>query len=1693
MNKRCILLITIAFLLTPIVGMSQSLTAHETFGSTNQCWSATNKTIDEVWDDNGGCYSYSYCVVNDPCGGSNKVFRARIIIGDHNGACPSPWDDPAGSSGCTGSSPYYAYKHRTEIIEHANQGGDTRPDINQNFWIGWRMYVPSNYPSPANFDMMISQIIDVAGGADGTDWALWITRQGTFLDEQRTTAENGSASNGHVYKNFGSAIRGKWHNFVLHQRRGTSTGRHRIWYNGVLQQDYNGRTTATTQPNSWWKFGAYKGCISTSFGGLTYDIYFDDLKVAYGSDSQDLRSLVSPTTAAGVCGSTPEPIPDPDPGTGLPPIGSPITAESCTVSQQAGTNGLVIVPDNQANLETAVETNTSKTILVKQGNYEVDNFQIGAGNVVKPYNCQVAQVIVNGTGENLITADNWTIAGMRFFCRGLDRNCFAMTTADNWTMRNNHITEIMKGGPHIRGNSTGGVLEGNTFESCPTCVQGNMVTVGSIVDPGGVGCTGEPCLYGNSPSNITIRNNTFTGAISPGNRAGGGNHMLAIDGYSSLGLEIHDNVFKNPYNFWSVISFTNNWLRPGNALNGSANVHHNTIYGPMTGVAASTGPSGPAIYLQDAAGCKAANDCPNHRIHHNYIRDSYTTDASSDGRKLSGAFKGHSSRYTTATIEHNIDDNNNNVDDRETEAVHGLIFRQNTFFTSAFRFQNEVCTDSHTADNLVFDKNAFYNTEIQDMCSGSPDWLITNNVIGSAPSTFVAGHLDSGNTTTVVSFGNVGTNTEDFTITTAAEAQKGAMPTPVIASSVIGDDCVLNITMTPFNANGHDHGPISAFDRTKLTVKYNGVAQTINSANISGNILKASMAVCPEAVDTVTFDTSYGWCKDSADIGGDWKRMNARCLAVSGQSVTNNSTGGLPPPNGTFYVDASCGVNGNGTTVTCGATGPWNSLKAALQTAGCGTMEPGDILEVKGDASLDLTCEGAGTNCYFEDNILVTQGCNGVIVQNAANEHVIVDGTQDISGSTWTSIGSGVYECAGSACSGDVGDFFAHRAWYDRGAGAEELLLVQSNQACDTTLTAGTMRIDPTDQSICVRLSNGSNPASASYLRVPKYTPAINGTAGNASNLIFRKNPSGTGTFHIQRYRNNGIEMDGPSNVGWRIDGLAIHDIMNRCVQVLGGDGAAAIKVMNNTISFCGQEGIHLEGDTGAFEIAGNTITDIQPVSDFELCSGVGTGCLPGMTDSAKGMRITTNSGEGGAIAGNTLLRIGGGFDGRAIGINLHERANSVTVRDNYIAHMSGLPLFGSGITLSGSSAIGRNDGNLVYNNRVYDTDICFYWIYNSNYPSQSGTTNYLLNNTCAEPTSFGLKAIWEDSALLDGTVIVENNIFSARNTAPILLAEIQATQATGWTTLNNNVFECDNCGLVSPCEDEGGCNDIKAVISWGALLFGASEACESGVNCVADISSLGSGFSQNAYGNINVTLTGGTEPNLQISDPSIAIDAGKSLTEVPADYLGTARPRGSAFDAGAYEVAGATTFALTQKSFRFYAGRSEDGVGTLAAENSNISVFGSSVFSLRFAVVASGGDAPPISLSVWARKCTPSCGSWTLLNSSGSATVGVYILNNPARANGELISNKLTLGSNVFDTASKSIDSVPNAISSAIVDNHQFEAEYHLGVSSGAAQGNTIELRVEQADGTDLDVYTATPVITVGKARRKHHGHHWR
>ncbi len=595
----------------------------------------------------------------------------------------------------------------------------------------------------------------------------------------------------------------------------------------------------------------------------------------------------------------------------------------------------------------------------------------------------------------------------------------------------------------------------------------------------------------------------------------------------------------------------------------------------------------------------------------------------------------------------------------------------------------------------------------------------------------------------------------------------------------------------------------------------------------------------------------------------------------------------------TFYVDNTCSTNGNGTTQTCGASGPWNSIKNAMQTSDCSGMSAGDIMEIKGDTAFDPTCQQTGTHCYFEDNVNIEGACHDIIVQNKAGTFVTVNGTQDIKTATWSKVGCGVYKCTNSQCSGLIGKSFASHAWYDTGGGAgeQELVTVQTSTACDDTLPPGKMTVNTTDQTACVHLADGTNPASAKYIRVPWASVFLGASADSADNMTFRKNPSGGGQFTVERYRRNMIELNPGVNTGWVLDGLVWNWAMDRCVAVDGTDASAAMQIKNNTISFCGQEGIRMANDNGAWLVENNTITDIQTTPTFERCNGIGAGCLDGFSDNGTGIRIVVSASGGGGIArGNTILRVGGGNKGNGRALNVEHTGKNITIENNYIADSYGLDADGNGIIFTCDFASSFIDGLIVRNNRIFNVDKCLHFASGSSCSSQSGKTNYVVNNTCSNVREHGLYV--EGAGTPDGTYKFQNNIISGGSVTPSANLVFIQSNASGWTNFENNRLYCPSC------------TTNQNIVSWKGTTFRRDGDCTPGTNCMEDMNSIGAGVSANDYGNPLITDTGTTYPNLKItSTSSVAYDTGKTIAEAPKDYLGSDRPQGSAYDVGAHEL----------------------------------------------------------------------------------------------------------------------------------------------------------------------------------------------
>ncbi len=549
----------------------------------------------------------------------------------------------------------------------------------------------------------------------------------------------------------------------------------------------------------------------------------------------------------------------------------------------------------------------------------------------------------------------------------------------------------------------------------------------------------------------------------------------------------------------------------------------------------------------------------------------------------------------------------------------------------------------------------------------------------------------------------------------------------------------------------------------------------------------------------------------------------------------------------TFYVDNSCAENGDGTSTVCGATGPWNSLAAA---APCEGMAPGDTLEIRAGVYREATWR-PGPGCAGLSGKVVT-------IQNFAGHDVVLDGTRDIRTSVWKSVGRGVHRCATGVCGTDGS--FPFTAWYDSGEGEERLDLVQSNRSCSAALPPGKMTYTA-DGAVCAHLWDGSDPADADTFAIPWEPAAIDLTDGDADFVTIRRHPTG-GTFTIRRFRDRGV-VSSTANLTLTLNQLDVGWMMGRCLDQTGGNVLdAALRITNNHVHHCGQEGIRWSNDRAtASVISGNEVDSIQTEPVFERC---GDDCLPGFAAEAIGIRIAGSS--RGSVRLNTIHHIGSAGPWRAFGIRMESPYPGIRIDSNYITAISvgrAAGAFGAAVSLAG---LGRLDDSPVRNNRMHAVDVCVHLDLDPD--KTAGERADIVSNTCNEPA---WKGVFQPVGLRKWDIFLVNNVFRAVEARPELMVDLAVEP--GIAPLTSNDFHCPSC---------------TALARIAGMTFASG-----------DIDSLGRG---NVVGDPNLD-TDGARPTLKIKGPAgAAFDHGAALSPFFFDFEGTPRPMHDDWDIGADE-----------------------------------------------------------------------------------------------------------------------------------------------------------------------------------------------
>lgn len=265
-------------------------------------------TEPETYNKNGGCYRTavdgydSFSSVADPCDAGNNTLQVTNIMGDGTENCNNNWDVPAGQA-CADPLGCFPQKHRAEIISNDN---NKRPDDQEEYWVGWRIWVPANFPAAITESLIVYQ--GICAPNDGTDFDLRMHTNGQWRMQKRRTLANLPRQDTII--DFAPIQRGTWNNFVVRWKRAiNATGVFQFWYNNVQKMIIlNAITSQSNQPACIVKQGGiyHGGKSGLSSGGKNYTLLFDSVKVAFGANH---FNTVAPTTDPGVC----EDATDPDP------------------------------------------------------------------------------------------------------------------------------------------------------------------------------------------------------------------------------------------------------------------------------------------------------------------------------------------------------------------------------------------------------------------------------------------------------------------------------------------------------------------------------------------------------------------------------------------------------------------------------------------------------------------------------------------------------------------------------------------------------------------------------------------------------------------------------------------------------------------------------------------------------------------------------------------------------------------------------------------------------------------------------------------------------------------------------------------------------------------------------------------------------------------------------------------------------------------------------------------------------------------------------------------------------------------------------------------------------------------------------------------------------------------------------------
>lgn len=155
--------------------------------------------------------------------------------------------------------------------------------VGREYWYGWSLYIPENFPNVYRTKVALGQFKQEEIGNPLIMFQNY--SGGYWLDMDQTVGEVSG------YKKLidKSDFRGKWHDIVVHAKWCTgSDGFVKVWVNGELKAEVNGRNTYYNKP-IYFSYGVYRTYLSRYFGSVPTQIaYFDEVRKGLKREDVDI-------------------------------------------------------------------------------------------------------------------------------------------------------------------------------------------------------------------------------------------------------------------------------------------------------------------------------------------------------------------------------------------------------------------------------------------------------------------------------------------------------------------------------------------------------------------------------------------------------------------------------------------------------------------------------------------------------------------------------------------------------------------------------------------------------------------------------------------------------------------------------------------------------------------------------------------------------------------------------------------------------------------------------------------------------------------------------------------------------------------------------------------------------------------------------------------------------------------------------------------------------------------------------------------------------------------------------------------------------------------------------------------------------------------------------------------------------------